>query len=127
MARIRTIKPSFWNDDDVASLSLHARLLLIGLISMADDEGRFVATRAAVTGYVYPYDDVSLRTFQKWLSEISDRGIVELYEMDGRPYGWLPKWAKHQKINRPQASALPAPPSLNGSRNRSVNHSVTNQ
>lgn len=123
MARIRTIKPSFWSDDDVASLSRDARLLLIGLISMADDEGRFVATHQTIVGYVFPWDQIPQRLFQRWLTEITDRPIVELYSYDNRPYGWFPKWLKHQKINRPQPSSLPPPPSMNGSRSHSVNDS----
>ena len=39
MARIRTIKPEFWEDEDVGRLSPMARLLFIGSWSLADDEG----------------------------------------------------------------------------------------
>jgi hypothetical protein len=58
MARIRTIKPSFWGSPTVAKLSRDARLLAVGLISMADDDGRFLCSTAAVNGYVFPNDDL---------------------------------------------------------------------
>ena len=110
MARIRTIKPSFWGDDKVCRLSWDARLLLVGIISMADDEGRFIATPQSVLGYVFPHEDVTAPRFRKLMGEITDTKIVALYEDRGRQYGFLPKWKKHQRINKPQASALPAPP-----------------
>jgi hypothetical protein len=39
MARIRTIKPEFWEDDVIGSLSRDARLLFIATLNLADDEG----------------------------------------------------------------------------------------
>ena len=41
--RIRTIKPSFWGSPTIAPLSRDARLVAIGLMSYADDDGRFLA------------------------------------------------------------------------------------
>lgn len=115
MARIRTIKPSFWAA--CGHMTRDARLLAVGLISMADDEGRFVATQQAILGYVFPIDtDITARRLDRWLAEITvqrpdhDRPLVELYDVAGVPYGWFPKYKKHQRINRPQPSALPAPP-----------------
>lgn len=110
MARIRTIKPSFWGDDKVCRLSWDARLLLIGIISSADDHGRFIATPQAVLGYVFPHEDVTPARFRKLLAEITDTKIVALYEDQGRTYGFLPHWKKHQRINKPSPSPLPAPP-----------------
>lgn len=112
MPRIRTIKPSFWSDDDVAGLSRDARLLLVGLISYADDEGRFLASTAALGGYIFPHDDLPPSKLRRWLDEIEDAGIVRFYSVNRREYGCLPKWQKHQKINRPAPSTLPEPPFL---------------
>ena len=115
MARIRTIKPSFWAA--CGYMSRDARLLAVGLISMADDSGRFVATQQAILGYVFPLDtDVTPAKLTRWLSETTelrpshDRPLVEMYAIDGVPYGHFPKYRKHQRINRPQSSSLPAPP-----------------
>ena len=112
MARIRTIKPSFWADECVADLSRDARLLLIGLISVADDDGRFIATPTAVAGYVYPHDEISPVTIKKWMREIEVkmRRNVTFYDVAGRKYGAFRKYRTHQKINRPQSSTLPPPP-----------------
>jgi DNA replication protein DnaT len=112
MARIRTIKPSFWSDAGVAGLSRDARLLLVGLISSADDEGRFLASTAAVAGYVYPHDNISPTRLRGWLDEIETAGLVRFYSVSRREYGAFPNWRKHQVINRPQPSTLPEPPAL---------------
>lgn len=114
MARIRTIKPSFW----VATghMSRDARLLAVGLISFADDKGRFIATPQAILGYVFPLDTgITSKALDKWLQELAtprpgDGALITLYQVNGAPYGYFPKYSKHQKINRPQPSALPPPP-----------------
>ena len=112
MARIRTIKPSFWSDEAVADLSRDARLLLVGLISSADDEGRFLASHNAISGYVFPHDNSPPAKLRSWLDEIEKAGIVRFYSLGRREYGAFPNWNKHQRISKPQASALPAPPYL---------------
>jgi len=112
MARIRTIKPSFWGDEAVADLTRDARLLLIGLISSADDEGRFLASLSAISGYVFPHDDIAPTKLRRWLDEIERAGIVRFYSVSRREYGAFPNWDKHQVINRPQRSNLPEPPQL---------------
>lgn len=115
MARIRTVKPTFWGDEKVVDLSRDARLLLLGLISLADDEGRFPASLVAITGHVFPHDGLPPTKIRRWLTEIEAVGIIRLYTDGRREYGHFPKWSEHQRINRPQRSALPAP-SLNGMR-----------
>jgi hypothetical protein len=112
MPRIRTIKPTFWSDEAVAELSRDARLLLVGLISFADDEGRFLASTSAISGYVFPHDDLAHTRLRKWLDEIESVGVIRLYSVNRREYGAFPNYRKHQKINRPQASTLPEPPIL---------------
>ena len=112
MPRIRTIKPSFWGDEAVADLSRDARLVLVGLISSADDQGRFLASHSAVAGYIFPHDDIAPAKLRKWLDEIEGTGIVRFYSVNRREYGAFPNWKKHQRISKPQPSALPEPPQL---------------
>lgn len=111
MARIRTIKPRFWGSPDVSKLSRDARLLVLGLISMADDDGRFLASPNAIIGYVYPNDEnITAAQVRKWLTEASENDEpVHLYEIDGIKYGCLRNWHAHQKINRYTTSILPTP------------------
>ena len=109
MPRIRTVKPSFWSDEAVANLSRDARLLLLGLISFADDDGRFLASVTAINGYVYPHDDIPPARIRRWLNEIEQAGIVHLYTANAHQYGVLPNYRRHQRISHPQVSTFPPP------------------
>jgi hypothetical protein len=111
MARIRSVKPSFWGDEKVAELSRDARLLFLGLVSMADDDGRFLASHQAIAGYVFPNDeDVTIRKLAAWLEEIKCQGMVTIYDKGRIRYGAIPKFRNHQRISHPQPSTLPPPP-----------------
>lgn len=110
MARIRTIKPSMWGDEKFARVSRDARLLYIGLVSMADDDGRFLASPSAVIGYIYPNDDdLTTARVKRWMGELTDVGLIVAYECEGIRYGAHLNYRKHQRISHPQASPLPAP------------------
>lgn len=111
MPRIRTMKPDFWSSPDVKPLSRDARLLFLGLISYADDDGRFLAGLNPIIGYVYPNDDdVTPAKARRWLHELTSQGVAVLYDLDGVEYGCIPTWHSHQVINRYTASKLPEPP-----------------
>lgn len=109
MARIRTIKPQFYGSASMARVSIEARYLATGLISMADDEGRFLASITAISGHVFPHDDLPAPKVKKWLSELERDGFVVLYEDAGLRYGWLPGFRTNQRISKPQKSVIPAP------------------
>jgi hypothetical protein len=110
VARIRTVKPTFWGDDKISQLSRDARLLFLGLVSMADDQGRFLASPSAVAGYVFPNDDIPPKKLAAWLDELTCLGLVTIYNGGRVRYGAIPKWKRHQRISHPQTSPLPPPP-----------------
>lgn len=107
--RIRTLKPECWQDEAIGKLGPWERLLWVGLITMADDEGRLRALPAAIAGHVFPYDDVPPAKIKKWLEAIEAAGLVVLYDHDGVGYAAITGWRAHQKINRAQPSRLPEP------------------
>lgn len=111
--RIRTLKPEMWEDEKVGHVSRDARLLFVGLITMADDEGKFRALPAVVLGHVFPYDADAARKLGQWLNELLEVGLVELWETAGVRYGMIVNFRKHQRISHPRASLIPSP---NGSR-----------
>lgn len=112
MARIRTIKPEFWSDFQLAQkLSRDQRLFYIGLWNEADDEGRFQAHPIRLKGAIFPYDDdLHGVLIEDSLRALAGAGKLVLYEVDGEPYGQLLHFLEHQKINRPTPSRIPAPP-----------------
>lgn len=108
--RIRTIKPEMWADEKIGQLSRDARLLFVGLITMADDEGRLRAMPAAILGHVFPYDEDALRKLAGWVDELSASGLIVAYEHGGVRYFYLPGFVRHQVINKAKPSSLPGPP-----------------
>jgi hypothetical protein len=112
MPRIRTIKPTFWSDEKVATLPRAIRLTFLGIISaMADDQGRCRANPRLVCAAIYPLDeDMTPAEICVHLDMLAETGLVGLYEVAGEKYLHIVNWDKHQKINRPTDSQLPAPP-----------------
>jgi hypothetical protein len=108
--RIRTVKPEMWQDEKVGGLSKEARLLLVGLITMADDEGRLRAMPAAILGHVFPYDPDAARKLDGWLQEIDGTRVIVRYVVDSKPYIAFRHWRRHQRINRATGSELPPSP-----------------
>lgn len=112
MARIRSIKPEYWQDFRLAEeLTRDQRLFYIGLWNEADDEGRFMAHPRRLLGAIFPYDrDLTDEFIEDSLSALARTGRLVRYEVDGEPYGQLTKFRHHQRINRPSPSKLPSPP-----------------
>ena len=107
--RIRSLKPEMWHDEAVGAVSRDARLLFIGLITLADDEGRFRALPSLVLGHAFPYDADAPKRLAKWIAELEQASLLVTYQAGEHTYGWLPGWS-NQRINRPVDSKLPAPP-----------------
>lgn len=115
------MKPEIWQDEKVGDLSHGARLLMLGLLTMADDEGRLRALPALILGHVFPYDDVTSGKLKRWIDEIEGAGLVLSYSADTKPYIAFRRWARHQRPNRPSASSLPEPPDPQVVTDNSVN------
>lgn len=108
MARIRTIKPDFWMNEDLAQVSEAANLMAIGLLNHSDDEGYFRANPALVKAAVFPLREPSVN-IHGMFTELSNIGYIELFEgSDGKRYGFVVGFTKHQKVNRPQPSKIKA-------------------
>ena len=108
--RIRTIKPEFWKSPKVASVPWGARLVFAGLISLSDDEGRFVATPRYVASELFPFDAHPQTAVSKAMSALCAVQLVVTYEHAGVSYGFLPGFTEHQRIEKPKPSKLPPPP-----------------
>lgn len=112
MARIRTIKPEFWDSPATARASLHARLFYIAMWNWADDWGVGTANPKALLSFAFPNDDdVEPRMFRGLAAEIADCFGVEWYSVDGRPYFWIPSWEKHQRTEKRAKKMNPMPDS----------------
>jgi hypothetical protein len=113
VARIRTIKPEAWDSEDLASVPISAVLTFFGLLTLADDAGRFRAHPAIIHGRLWALrpEHTPVHVAAD-LEQLARAGLICLYTgCDGRTYLHIVTWAKHQKIDRPGQSRLPACPS----------------
>lgn len=114
MARIRTVKPEFWEDEIVGMVSREARLLFIASFNLADDEGLLRWTPAYIKASAFMYDDdLAIPDVAKHMTELTDAGLLFPYigGVARQQMAAVVNFRKHQKVNRPQPSKLP-PPSL---------------
>jgi hypothetical protein len=103
MARIRTIKPEFFSSEDIASMSPLARLFYVSMWCEADREGRFEWKPGTFKLRYFAADNVNLVELS---SELIERGLIVLYEVDGKQYAEIPTFKEHQVINNRESDSL---------------------
>jgi hypothetical protein len=102
MARIRTIKPQFWLNEELGTIPRDARLLYIGLWNLADDRGVFEWKPSRIKIQIFPYDsDIDNQNIIEWLGCLVQIHNIIQFSEDGEGYGFIPKFAKHQDIKKP--------------------------
>ena len=100
MARIRTIKPEFWEDETLAKLPVYARLLFIGTWNFADDNGALLANPVLMKSHIFPYEDIGISTISEWIDMLVENGMLIRTIYNGKDYLVIRKFLIHQKINR---------------------------
>lgn len=111
MARIRTVKPSFFRHRRLYLAEIESgfplRVAFEGLWTCADREGRFEWEPDELKLDCLPYDQVD---FSRVLDALATRGFIVRYACHGRFYGHIPSFKDHQVINNKEsASRLPVP------------------
>lgn len=107
VARIRYIKPEFFDDEDLAAVSPLARLAFAGLWCQADRAGRLEDRPARLKARVLPHDDVSMDGL---LTELARGQFIIRYVVDGKGFIQIRSWEKHQRPHvKEPASTYPAP------------------
>lgn len=103
--RIRTVKPEFFTHPEIVVLSPTARLLLLSLLTQADDEGRLYDQPRKVAGLAFgDNDDVDVAAL---LDELAQAGRIERYEATGRRCIQVTNFTKHQVISHARPSVIP--------------------
>lgn len=107
----RMLYAKIWGSEQFGLLEPMARLLYIGCITLADDDGRMKANPKFLRGQIFPYDDISVEQVCEWRDQISRLGLVEIYGHGEIEYLSHPKWKTYQYIrsDRYQKSHLPSP------------------
>lgn len=106
MARIRTVKPEFWLNEELASISPEACLLAIGLLNICDDEGYFKANEKLISAAIFPLRELP-SSITVLIQELSKIGYIKLYVgSDRKSYGLVVNFNAHQVINKPKSSKI---------------------
>jgi hypothetical protein len=106
MARTRIIKPSFFLNDDLGSISPLARLLFIHMWTVCDREGRMEDRPRQIKATGLPYDDCD---GEELLCELASKGFIVRYEACGKKVIWICNFVKHQNPHpKENPSVLPA-------------------
>jgi hypothetical protein len=97
MARIRSLKPEFWTDSVIVTLSPLARLFFQGLWNHADEWGVLEDEPERLKFQILPADQVDARAL---LDELAAAGrIRRAVTADGVRVVVIPKFRKHQKVD----------------------------
>lgn len=106
----RMIKDSIRTSKNVNSLTDFQFRLWIHLITYVDDFGRGSADPELLSSLVFPRRrSVSEKQIQSALKSLESKGMITLYESDGEPFFYFPKFGTHQRI-RKKYSNFPEPP-----------------
>ncbi len=109
MARIRMIKPEFFDDPDVGDLPIAARLLFLGLLTQADRRGRLKDDAKRLRARLLPYDTTT--DAEPLLAALHNAGFIVRYVDDGRAYVQIRSFEKHQRPHPKEAeSEIPPAP-----------------
>lgn len=103
----RIIKESICVSDSIDSLTWFEEVLFYRLIVACDDYGRFDGRIPIIKGKCFPLKDLRNGDIEKALDKLSAVGMVEKYEVQGRPYLQLIAWERHQQI-RAKKSKYPS-------------------
>lgn len=94
--RRRMFSPDIFIADDLCPGV--RRLLLLGLIALAEDSGCLVwGSPAMFKATILPYEDLTVEDVAEHLSALVECGRVQLYVIDGRQYAFLPDFPGWQR------------------------------
>lgn len=100
MARIRTIKPEFWDDEKLSTLPYGCRLLFIGMWNFSDDAGFIRSTEKFIKAKIFPYDDdLRISEIKKWIDALTVSNMVIPISHSGESYLIVRNFDKHQKVD----------------------------
>jgi len=117
------IYSSILGNTELGMRPIEERMLYIGTLILADDDGRLRADPRFLKGQIFSYDEkITSTEVEGWLQDLASFGQISLYDHDGVRVLLHPKWLNYQRIRGDMyvPSKLPAPPL------QPCNESVTN-
>lgn len=101
--RIRSIKPDFWRDSITGEMEPTVALFYLGLSCFADDGGRFEWDLRLLRADLDPFDTKfgGMEGLARLLAQLVAAGRVVPYEANGKNFGEIPSFGKHQHPQKP--------------------------
>lgn len=96
MPRARNIKPAFFQNDRLGDVPPLARLLFIGLWTLADFRGIVEVRVRRIRVQLLPYDDANDDDVSAFLNVLERSGFIESYSVAGQTYIKVVNWTVHQ-------------------------------
>lgn len=106
MARIRSLRHDFFMDEETACLPPDVQLLLLGLATLADRDGRLEDRPVRIKALLFPYRDVPV---DEYLGTLEAAGQLQRYEADGKQCIALTHFSRDHKPH-PKETSLGLPP-----------------
>lgn len=98
MARIRSIHPDQWCDEDFVELSMAERILAIALRNFADDKGIFEWKPKTIKMKIFPADDVNIDAA---LDALLMQNQCIKFTSNGKSFGAIRNFLKFQRPKKP--------------------------
>lgn len=93
MARIRSVKPSFWTDEKLAPMAALERLVFLGLCTFADARGQLYDSHRMIDGHIFQMTPDSSADS---LVRLAAAGlIVRFVTPNGRGLIQINDWGRH--------------------------------
>ena len=108
MARIRSVHPALFTDESFVSLSDSAQIFWVGLWCEADDQGVFEWKPLTLKMRIRPAATYDIEPI---MGELEVANCIRSFEIDGRRFGVIRNFAKHQRPKSPK-DVHPLPPSF---------------
>ena len=103
--RIRSIKPEFFQDEDLQDLEAanpgaYCMLVFAGLWGNCDKQGVFEWRPRTLNLHILPFLKFDMAGT---LELLRDAGLLVSFSADGKQFGYIPTFRKHQRINGKEA------------------------
>ena len=106
----RIIKSSICSSEDIDRLTWFEEVLFYRLLVNCDDYGRFDGRVAIIKNFLFPLkENLTRKNIDDAINKLARVGLVCRYEIDGKPFLFLPTWNDHQNV-RAKTSKYPEPP-----------------
>jgi|TARA_B100001964_G_C14192654_1_gene581818 hypothetical protein len=115
MSYSRMIRQRFFINPDVNDLNPEERYFLLGLVCLANDQGKFWMNHANLRSQIFPTDDIDLELVKVALKKLEEREIICVYKEEKHTYGHFPlwrdkSWVLFQRLDHPRDDDIPECP-----------------